>query len=287
MLLFKDSPHQRTFLFGIIAIGFTLKPCYSFLPPARIANYAKQRHRSTVRVLMASARQLIGQGMQSFRDGDVEGSIRYFDQAEVTEPSMTPFLWQRGLSYYYADQFDAASKQFRTDVQVNPADAEEIVWDIASQLRLRPDSFPVPNQLALPRKDPRRIMVCLTRKGATHRIAPHLTFFLITSHLFTDSFAARERKQSWLPQDMLARKYYTRYGCAQELFVSAYPSNHCHSTADMFYADFYLALYSECRGETTKAAAYIQQALKTPYASASNDYMVACARVHAKIRGWE
>ena len=111
---------------------------------------------------MVSARQLVGQGMQSFRSGKVEESIDYFNEAESAEPSITPFLWQRGLSYYYADQFDDASKQFRADVRVNPADAEEIVWDIASQLRMQPAKFPVPNQLTLPRKDSRRIMVSLS-----------------------------------------------------------------------------------------------------------------------------
>lgn len=119
-----------------------------------------ERHRLTRTKLFdrAVARQLVAKGMSSFRTGNVPESIRYFDQAEQEEPSLTPYLWQRGLSYYYNDQFDLASRQFRTDVKVNPADAEEIVWDIASQLRTDA-SFPVPSQLALPRNDPRRIMV--------------------------------------------------------------------------------------------------------------------------------
>ena len=111
----------------------------------------------------STARSLVFQGMEAFRNGDVEGSIRLFDQAErVQGPSLTPYLWQRGISYYYADDFAKASRQFRTDVQVNPSDTEEIVWDIASQLRLDPATkFPVPNQLALPvgSRDRRRIMV--------------------------------------------------------------------------------------------------------------------------------
>jgi len=111
----------------------------------------------------STARSLVFQGMEAFRKGDVEGSIRLFDQAErVQGPSLTPYLWQRGISYYYANDFAQASRQFRTDVQVNPSDTEEIVWDIASQLRLDPTTkFPVPNQLALPdvNRDRRRIMV--------------------------------------------------------------------------------------------------------------------------------
>ena len=110
----------------------------------------------------AAARTLVFQGMEAFRRGNVTESIHYFNQAErVQGPSLTPFLWQRGISYYYADDFDLASQQFRTDVQVNPSDVEEIVWDIAAQLRRMPQQFPVPNPMNLPvgMRDRRRIMV--------------------------------------------------------------------------------------------------------------------------------
>lgn len=113
---------------------------------------------------LSEARQLISEGMKSFRDGDVQRSVELFDQAEASQPkgSLTPFLWQRGISYYYLDRFDEASKQFRIDVRVNPSDVEEIVWDIASQLRKNPTLFPPANMLSLPvgAKDRRRIMVC-------------------------------------------------------------------------------------------------------------------------------
>lgn len=116
------------------------------------------------------ARQYIQEGMQLFRNGDVSKSIDYFNFAEQNDKSITPFLWQRGLSYYYNQQFDKASQQFRIDVSVNPFDVEEIVWDIASQLQhsqiqdpTKEVIFPIPNQLSLPpgSKDRRRIMVRL------------------------------------------------------------------------------------------------------------------------------
>jgi tetratricopeptide (TPR) repeat protein len=114
------------------------------------------------------ARQYIQDGMLAFRVGNVSKSIELFNLAEQTDASMAPFLWQRGLSYYYANDFDNASQQFRLDVRVNPYDVEEIVWDIASQLQSsrnqRPQLapvFPIPNQLSLPAgsTDRRRIMV--------------------------------------------------------------------------------------------------------------------------------
>ena len=101
--------------------------------------------------------------MDAFRQGDIQTSIDLFDQAEaIGGPNYTPFLWQRGISYYYADRFQDASKQFQIDTRVNPRDTEEIVWDIASQLRANPtQTVPLATQMSLPKgtKDPRRIMV--------------------------------------------------------------------------------------------------------------------------------
>ena len=58
--------------------------------------------------------------------------------------------------------------------------------------------------------------------------------------------------------------------------------------ADEFYSLFYLGLYCEIRGETSKAAKYMRSAVSTSYANGvgTGDYMTACARVHCKIRGW-
>ena len=62
---------------------------------------------------VASPRLLVSQGMEAFRQGNVQRSIELFDRAEskVPDGSLTPFLWQRGISYYYVDRFEDASKQ--------------------------------------------------------------------------------------------------------------------------------------------------------------------------------
>ena len=41
-------------------------------------------------------------GMRSFRNCDVTGSIQAFDEALRLDPAIRPYLWQRGLSLYYA-----------------------------------------------------------------------------------------------------------------------------------------------------------------------------------------
>ena len=109
-------------------------------------------------------RKLVYQGMELFRQGNIEGSIQKFDLSIPNSPEVKSYLWQRGISYYYANQFDLASKQFREDVLLSPLDVEEIVWDIACLLQLdssKPKTFPQPNMLSLPpgKKDKRPIMV--------------------------------------------------------------------------------------------------------------------------------
>jgi hypothetical protein len=113
-------------------------------------------------------RRLVVEGMEAFRRGDIRGSIDKFD-ASVPAGSKA-YLWQRGISYYYNDDFALGSKQFRDDVLRSPLDVEEIVWDIACLLRLQEgksastndgDGFPPPDMMSLPpgKKDRRLIMV--------------------------------------------------------------------------------------------------------------------------------
>lgn len=107
-------------------------------------------------------RQLVQAGEQLFKKGQVQESIQLFDKAEQVNANVTPYLWQRGISYYYDDDFKKGSQQFRIDVKVNPLDVEEIVWDIACQARMKSaGTISEVEKMALPlgRTDRRRIMV--------------------------------------------------------------------------------------------------------------------------------
>jgi tetratricopeptide (TPR) repeat protein len=190
-----------------------------------------------------SPRQLVADGMIAFRQGKIQESIDLFDRADhaVPDGSLRPYLWQRGISYYYNDEFDKGSHQFRSDVAVNPLDVEEIVWDIACLSRLDPAHVPPSNMLSLPKgaKDRRRIMstvYSLFRGEATEH----------------------------------------------DLAIAG----HSGSKAEEFYALFYLGLFCESRGETSKAESYMKAAAATDYSNGSGDYMTDCARVHCKLREW-
>ena len=152
-----------------------LSSCEAYLVMRRSSGRPRLISPSSTTALMASmamdlsassryeARKMILEGMNSFRQGQVKQSIDLFDKAETVYPPIADQLWQRGISYYYDDRFVEASNQFRRDVKLNPNDVEEIVWDIASQLRFVANSnkqFPLKEMMSLPpgTKDPRRIM---------------------------------------------------------------------------------------------------------------------------------
>lgn len=151
LVLYVIDP-SVSLIYGVTLASHQSRQSICYLSMSNVARYDDS----------PSPRQLVSRGMQAFREGKVEESIDLFDQADKAVPdgSLRPFLWQRGISYYYADQFDKGSNQFRYDVQVNPLDVEEIVWDIACLSRLDPDHVPPPSMMSLPRgkQDRRKIM---------------------------------------------------------------------------------------------------------------------------------
>jgi lipoprotein NlpI len=79
----------------------------------------------------------IQRGMTSFRLGDIAASVDDFDRAEHLNPAMTPYLWQRGIAYYYAERFEDGAKQFEIDLTVNGHDVEETVWRYLCQAQVQ------------------------------------------------------------------------------------------------------------------------------------------------------
>jgi tetratricopeptide (TPR) repeat protein len=104
-----------------------------------------------------SANAYVQRGMMQFKLGRIAASIDDFDRAERIRPTITPYLWQRGLSYYYAARFADGARQFEVDLQVNAQDVEETVWRYLCQAQLR--GAEAARQELLPvRNDPRPVM---------------------------------------------------------------------------------------------------------------------------------
>lgn len=74
-------------------------------------------------------------GETSFKLGQVEHSLELFDRVVSLAPDREPYLWQRGISQYYAGQFEACARQFRLHRTVNPNDVENAAWHFLCQAR--------------------------------------------------------------------------------------------------------------------------------------------------------
>jgi lipoprotein NlpI len=79
----------------------------------------------------------IQRGMTYFKLGHIAEAIADFDCAEHLNPALTPYLWQRGLAYYYAGRFADGARQFEVDLTVNKHDVEETVWCYLCQAQLQ------------------------------------------------------------------------------------------------------------------------------------------------------
>ena len=83
-----------------------------------------------------NSRLYIERGMTHFKLCDMTAALGDFDRAEQLNPALTPYLWQRGLTYYYMQRFADGAKQFERDLTVNGHDVEETVWRYLCQAQL-------------------------------------------------------------------------------------------------------------------------------------------------------
>ncbi|MEH1937794.1 MAG: hypothetical protein V7L14_29625 [Nostoc sp.] len=116
-----------------------------------------QRWNETIRNQPKNPNAYIRRGMVNFQLGKIDASIQDFDIAEQLDVRIKPYLWQRGLSYYYAERFAEGAEQFEIDLTVNAQDVEETVWRylcIARSLGVEEAQ----KSLLTVKNDPRRIM---------------------------------------------------------------------------------------------------------------------------------
>lgn len=75
-----------------------------------------------------SANLYVMRGMVHFQAGDIDRSISDFDRSIELDPRSKPYLWQRGISLYYAGRFKEGAEQFEVHRTVNGNDVENSVW---------------------------------------------------------------------------------------------------------------------------------------------------------------
>lgn len=99
----------------------------------------------------------VRRGMVYFKQANIHASIQDFDRAESLDSRLTPYLWQRGLSYYYADRHEEGAKQFEIDLTVNAQDVEETVWRYLCMAQVQNTEMARRSLLPV-RQDPRPVM---------------------------------------------------------------------------------------------------------------------------------
>jgi lipoprotein NlpI len=49
-------------------------------------------------------------GMKAFKRGEVDASLRFFDEAIAEDKAVSRHSWQRGLSLFYVERYTSAMK---------------------------------------------------------------------------------------------------------------------------------------------------------------------------------
>ena len=203
----------------------------------------------------ATATSLVRRGMAAFVRHEVAASIELFDQAAAAEPARRPYLWQRGLSLFYAERFAEAAEQFRLDVAVNPDDTEESIWCLLSEARL-------PGGTARARAN-------LLKVGRDSRPVMRAAYALF-SNGNADGAALDALRAAGAPPASAHDFFYA------SLYVGLFCEAEAEGGGDAAAAP---ALRDKARDALVAA-------VESEYARTNDDYMAALARVHARLRGW-
>ncbi len=72
--------------------------------------------------------ELFREGVKAFYEAKPKESVAAFDKLIKLTPAARPELWQRGLSLYYAGDYQGGREQFEVHQTVNTADVENAAW---------------------------------------------------------------------------------------------------------------------------------------------------------------
>ena len=81
-------------------------------------------------------RLYIKRGMLHFKLGRLTDSLKDFNKAEELNPQLTPYLWQRGLTYYYLGKYAKAARQFELHLSIQSQDIHNTLWFFLAMAQL-------------------------------------------------------------------------------------------------------------------------------------------------------
>ena len=82
------------------------------------------------------------------RTGKTKLATKLFNQFVKQEPDALPFLWQRGISLYFTEDYTEGVKQFEVHRKVNPNDVENAAWHFLCVAKA--ESFEKASKVVLP-----------------------------------------------------------------------------------------------------------------------------------------
>lgn len=74
-------------------------------------------------------------GRERFRQAKIKDSVADFDQVVKLSPAREKQLWERGISLYYAGEFEKGAKQFELYQTYHDADVENAAWRFLCQAK--------------------------------------------------------------------------------------------------------------------------------------------------------
>lgn len=198
-----------------------------------------------------SFRQLMSEGSEAFERNEIDKSVAAFRAAEEKNPSMSPYLWQKGIAEYAAGDYEACARQFKADLTVpaHAADSEESIFYLACEARAQAQRG----------------------SGSGSSSTP-------------DASAAYQQALQSLPSQRV-RDRREIMNAIFAVFAQKQPPTSLAPSASQtpqqtYYALFYRGFYAEvAAGDAAEAQRLYGEALQTPYARSASDFMVTVCKV--------
>lgn len=249
----------------------------------------------------SSSIKYLNNGMSSFRNNNIQESIHWFEKSQQEYSPIANQLWQKGISQYFASDYNGCLEQFQRDIPYNPNDTEEAIWSVlcASQLSNPPSSFPSPTnailqsqsqsqQLSLidgkTRMEVAKVVSKYTKLSDDPRPIMRIIGNLFLSQLQpndnTVSISASSSTSGVISLQNL--KSIVDNGSIDQSSTSNSVPTTRNNLKDYFYASLYLSLYEDMIGDIQTAKQYAQLSVDSTYATSNinQDYMIAVAKVN-------
>ena len=193
--------------------------------------------------------QLVQAGMQAFSKGEIVRSVDLFNEAKTKRPELDNYLWQRGLSLYYMNEYDDCQEQFKRDVLYNKDDTEEAIWNMACKTQSLYEKGSGEKSLDIARKS----MLII---GQDRRPILNTVYNVYKGNLPEDKLIEEEGKKD-------------------------------DPSINYFYSKLYQSLLKDIQQDKSSGLKLMKDALESKYAKDNNDYMITLARNHVKLREME